>query len=117
MTSKEKVENVVNPPQIPTVSISINLGSIGIILAENTVIAPIKKEPKKFINIVTKGNAIVKEGENTFIKYLKTLPIKPPNPTYKQVNNFYTPFYFIIIALPQVFCSSVTFTDTVSATY
>ena len=48
---------------MPTVSISISLGSMDTTWDEKIVTTPISMEPKKLISKVTLGNAIVRAGQ------------------------------------------------------
>lgn len=78
--SREKVENVVNPPHTPTLKNKLNLepGDIELII-------PIKKEPTKFIIKVAIGKDILLKIDIWLHKYLIPAPIKPPKATNKKL--------------------------------
>lgn len=56
--SKAKVEKVVKPPQIPTLSIRISCGGMDLFLAARAVIRLIKKAPKILIKNVFTGKPL-----------------------------------------------------------
>jgi hypothetical protein len=80
MVSREKVEKVVKPPQIPIVRKASKFGFIGTIFIENSVMIPMIKDPTKLMISVEMGKAdeAVKKARPT--RYLQIEPINPPNP-------------------------------------
>lgn len=84
--SNENVENVVKPPQTPTVKNSNKFELIGTILDENSVIIPIITAPTKLINNVANGKVKVNDENAVPTRYLQTAPTNPPNPTNKHFN-------------------------------
>ena len=77
--SRENVENVVKPPQNPTVKASFKHVLISILSINNTYKKPIMKPPKRFTNKVANGKLRWKDFKKlTPIKYLITAPLPPP---------------------------------------
>jgi hypothetical protein len=84
-------ENVVNPPQIPTIRNNLHSNDKTSLLEAIPVRKPIKKLPAMLTKRVPRG--IEKKYTALFSfenKYLAMLPIKPPIPT---INKFYIPAY------------------------
>ena len=77
--SSEKVENVVNPPQIPIFKNKSNLKS-----SAEELIIPMNKQPIKFKSKVETGNPKLAKTGILPNKYLATEPINPPKPTIKK---------------------------------
>lgn len=79
--SKEKVENVVKPPQKPTINKAFNLGGITPDLFKNPYNIPKIRHPKILIVKVAKGQDDFKVArKNLLTKNLQQVPIKPPAP-------------------------------------
>ena len=77
-------ENVVNPPQIPTIKNKRKLGVIISLLAEMPTIKPMIKLPKTLTVNVPNGIENIFQYKFSFdTKNLATLPINPPKPTNK----------------------------------
>lgn len=92
--SKENVEKVVNPPQIPVCKNNCKSLLMYPLLPAREEINPIKNAPTRFIINVTKGKS--EEKEKIFpAKYLIEAPMKPPKPT----NNIFIIIYLRIFLM------------------
>ena len=80
--SKEKVEKVVNPPQMPTFKKSTALWSRSFPAA--AAIQPIAKAPRMFMIKVFSGKEPSTDKGSLLIMKRHTDPIKPPRPTIRQ---------------------------------
>ena len=86
IVSKEKVENVVKPPQSPVLKKSTTAGCSPSKWIADTATSPMMKAPRKFISSVAAGKFICVKTGSELIKYLSEAPIKPPIPTAKKLN-------------------------------
>ena len=79
--SAEKVENVVKPPQNPTISKAFNLGVRSPCLDKSPVISPKIRQPNIFTVKVAAGKgAFQYTRKRRLNKNLQQVPIKPPAP-------------------------------------
>ena len=79
--SKEKVENVVNPPQKPTMRAALSLGSVMPDLLIRPSMIPKRKHPIIFMVKVARGNGAFQiTRNNLLIKNRQQVPINPPHP-------------------------------------
>lgn len=79
--SKENVENVVKPPQKPTIKKAFNRGLTIPCLAKYPDNRPKRKHPVMLMIKVAKGKGVLKSNaHNLFIRKRQQVPAKPPIP-------------------------------------